>query len=414
MSRAPYSHVHVVGAGLAGLSAAIALVQRGCAVTLLEAGPAAGGRCRSYFDRELGLVIDNGNHLLVSGNHAAMAYLDAIGTRGMLGGPSRPLFPFIDAASGRRWMLRPSPGPIPWWLFSPGRRVPDTRPWDYLALLRAARIADDTTVTAAFRDDGLYRNLIAPLAIAALNTPPNKGLARLLGAVLRESLLRGGAACVPSFPAAGLSETFVTPAVQWLESRAATFRFGCRVAACSMEGDRVAALDCTSGRLDVQAVVLAAPPWIAAGLLPGLTAPDEHQAILNIHFRTEADPGPAGFFGVIGGTAEWVFVKPGHVSVTISAANHVVNQPAAAIADAVWPDVCATLGLGGPPPPFRVVKEKRATFAATAAQERRRPEAATRFSNLTLAGDWTHTSLPATIEGAIRSGQRAVEVLFTR
>jgi squalene-associated FAD-dependent desaturase len=414
MTRAPYSHVHVVGAGLAGLSAAIALVQHGCAVTLLEAGPAAGGRCRSYFDRELGLLIDNGNHLLLSGNHAAMDYLDVIGTRGTLGGPSRPLFPFIDVASGRRWTLRPGAGRVPWWLMSPARRVPDTRPWDYLALLRAARIADDTTVTAAFRDAALYRNLVAPLGIAALNTPPDEGLARLLGAVLRETLLRGGAACVPYFPAAGLSETFVTPAVQWLESRGAKATFGCRVTNCLVEGGRVAALESTAGRLDVQAVVLAVPPWVAAGLLPGLVMPDEHQAILNIHFRAEADPGPAGFFGVIGGAAEWVFVKPGHVSVTISAANRMVDQPASAIADAVWPDVCATLGLSGPLPPFRVVKEKRATFAATATQEQRRPEAATRFSNLTLAGDWTRTSLPATIEGAIRSGQRAVDVLLSR
>jgi uncharacterized protein with NAD-binding domain and iron-sulfur cluster len=91
-----------------------------------------------------------------------------------------------------------------------------------------------------------------------------------------------------------------------------------------------------------------------------------------------------------------------------------VDQLASVIADAVWPDVRTTLGLSGPLPPFRIVKEKRATFAATAAQERRRPDAATPFANLTLAGDWTRTSLPATIEGAIRSGQRAVDVLLNR
>ena len=140
--------------------------------------------------------------------------------------------------------------------------------------------------------------------------------------------------------------------------------------------------------------------------------PGEFQAILNIHFRVDADPGPAGFIGLIGGTAEWVFVKRGHVSVTISAANRMVDQGADAIAAAVWPDVRAALGLKGPLPPWRVVKERRATFAATAAQERLRPPARTNVANLVLAGDWTATGLPATIEGAIRSGRTAAEVLL--
>ena len=106
---------------------------------------------------------------------------------------------------------------------------------------------------------------------------------------------------------------------------------------------------------------------------PDVTSPNEFQAILNIHFRVDADRGPPGFIGLVGGTAEWVFVKRGHVSVTISAANRMVDQDAEAIAPAVWPDVRTALGLEGRMPPWRVVKERRATFAATAAQERLRP-----------------------------------------
>ncbi|HEY6432123.1 MAG TPA: FAD-dependent oxidoreductase, partial [Acetobacteraceae bacterium] len=112
------------------------------------------------------------------------------------------------------------------------------------------------------------------------------------------------------------------------------------------------------------------------------------------------------------GTAEWVFVKPDHVSVTISAANRMVDQPAEQIAAAVWPDVHAALRLPEGMPPWRVVKERRATFAATAAQDRRRPGARTPLGNLVLAGDWTDTGLPATIEGAIRSGRAAAETLL--
>jgi len=139
--------------------------------------------------------------------------------------------------------------------------------------------------------------------------------------------------------------------------------------------------------------------------------PGAFEAILNLHFRLDASPGPAGFIGLIGGVAEWVFIKPGIVSVTISAASRLVDQPAEAVAARVWPEVRRALALPEPMPPVRVVKEKRATFAATAAQERRRPPARTSLANLALAGDWTATGLPATIEGAIRSGRSAAEVL---
>src|ERR671911_2969171 len=100
--------VHVVGAGLAGLAAAIRLGERRQPVALYEAAQQAGGRCRSYFDRTLGRVIDNGNHLLLSGNRSAMAYLDAIGARASLVGPDDCSFPFMDLATGERWVVRPN------------------------------------------------------------------------------------------------------------------------------------------------------------------------------------------------------------------------------------------------------------------------------------------------------------------
>jgi len=164
-------------------------------------------------------------------------------------------------------------------------------------------------------------------------------------------------------------------------------------------------------------VVLAVPAPVAATLLPGLVVPDTFCAILNVHFQLQADPGEAGFFGIIGGAAEWLFVKPGIVSVTISAADRLVDQSADAIAAAVWPDIVAACGLPAASramPPWRVIKEKRATFAATPAQEKIRPQSRTRFNNVTLAGDWTSTGLPATIEGAIRSGCSAARALLER
>lgn len=407
------SHVHVIGAGLSGLSAAIALAQAGCRVTILEAGPAAGGRCRSYFDRELGMRIDNGNHLLLSGNRAAFQYLDLIGARHTLAMPDEPLFPFMDLRDGQRWVLRPNRGRIPWWVLSNKRRTPGTSAMDHLALLRLRRVESDATVAASLRDNTLYRRLVEPLAIAALNTPPDAGLARLLNCVVAETLLQGGDACIPAFPQGGLSESLVDPAVAWLATRGSSLITGRRVTALCIKDGAVTGFKTADGETPVEAAVLAVPPWVAADLLPGLQYPNEFQAILNIHFAIDAEPGPTGFVGLIGGTAEWVFVKRGHVSVTISAANRMVEMDAEAIANAVWPDVRMALSLQSSMPMWRVVKERRATFAATARQEKLRPSSRTELTNLALAGDWTATGLPATIEGAIRSGRTAAETLLS-
>jgi squalene-associated FAD-dependent desaturase len=417
------SHVHVIGAGLAGLSASLALAEAGRQVTLYEAGPSAGGRCRSYFDRELGLRIDNGNHLLLSGNRSTFAYVKAIGAEARFGGPEKPLFPFIDLATHDRWTLRPNRGPIPWWIFSASRRVPDTRLSDYFGLLRVARLKNDTVVLDAMRRGRLYWRLVEPLAVAALNTRPQVALARLLGAVMRETLLHGGGACIPRFPREGLSEALVNPALSVLRDRGMTVHFNHRVTALQTSGNRVVSFAAADGTVPVGAedgVVLSVPPWIADDLLPRLNAPNVFEAIVNVHFRMDADPegpaGEAGFIGILGGIAEWVFVKAGHVSVTISAASALVDEPAASLAAAVWPNVCDALGIpqtaADRMPRFRVVKERRATFAATAVQERRRPAAHTPLANLALAGDWTATGLPATIEGAIRSGRAAADVLL--
>ena len=417
------THVHVVGAGLAGLSAALTLCAGGRDVTVYEAAAQAGGRCRSYFDRELGIRVDNGNHLLLSGNEDAMAFIDRVGSRDTLRAPQgragrkRGLscFPFMDLRTGERWTLRPNRGRIPWWLFSTARRVPKTGLLDYLRLLGLTRITDDRSVADALPRNALYSRLIEPLAISALNTRPEQGLARLFGAVIRESLMRGGAACIPLSPLRGWSESLIDPALAWLAMHGARVHFGQRVTAFEFRDRQITGLRLADLSVALQPedqVVLAVPATAAVALMTDLTAPDEFETILNLHYRFTAEPGEAGFIGLVGGLAEWVFVKPGHVSVTISAANAIAGQPAEALAARVWPEVCRALRIAAPLPAWRVVKEKRATFACTAAQDRRRPGARTDWQNLVLAGDWTATGLPATIEGAIRSGRTAAELLL--
>src|SRR5262249_3853268 len=143
--------VVVIGAGLSGLSASVALAAKGVAVELIEAAPQAGGRCRSYFDSTLGRVIDNGNHFVLTGNHATMAFLRAVGAEGGLEGPVKARTSFVDVRNGERWTIAPNDSALPLWLFDGRSRVPGTKPSDYLQvakLLRASRshtIADVLT-----------------------------------------------------------------------------------------------------------------------------------------------------------------------------------------------------------------------------------------------------------------------------
>ena len=132
------SRTHIIGAGLAGLAAAVSLVHKGHAVTLYEASGQAGGRCRSYADAKLDCVIDNGNHLLLSGNKAAMRYLADVRAADALIGPPSACFPFLDLRTGQRWHLRPNAGRLPWWILDARRRVPGTKVRDYFSALRFA------------------------------------------------------------------------------------------------------------------------------------------------------------------------------------------------------------------------------------------------------------------------------------
>lgn len=408
--------VHVVGAGVAGLAAAVRLADAGRAVMLYEAAPHAGGRARSYFDQTLGCRIDNGNHLLIAGNRSALGFIDAIGARGTLTGPGAPVYPFLDRATGERWTLRFNRGRIPWWMASPARRVPGTNLGDYLKALalRRARPAD-RVVDILKPGTPIFRRLWQPLAVAALNTPLNEASAVLLARVLAESIGAGGAACTPLVPREGLSETLVDPALAQLRRHGATIRFGARLRAIAFDAERATALDFDDGREALTAsddVVLAVTAPVASRLVPDLVAPDQYCAILNAHFRVAAPVGSPFFVGIVDGTAEWVFRKAGVLSVTVSAADRLLDTPEDELAAMLWRDVAAAYELpAAPVPPVRIVRERRATFAATPEQVARRPDARTRWRNLVLAGDWTDTGLPATIEGAIRSGFAAAQML---
>lgn len=403
--------VHIIGAGLAGLSCAAKLADEGKRVALYEAARMAGGRCRSYFDATLDLTIDNGNHLLLSGNTAARDYGARIGASDALVGPEDCEFDFLDYESGARWKLRPNASKIPWWVFFAGRRVPGTGPLDYLDAGKLLFAKQGATIGETMRCEGLlWEKLWRPVMLSALNIEPSIASATLAGAVLRETLAAGGAACRPLVAKGGLGHAFIEPALRKLQSQGIEPRFGARLKEIAFEDGRAHALRFGDEEIEIghdDRVVLAVPAWIAQELIPGLVTPDDHRAILNVHFRIAPPPGQPLLLGMVGSLSEWLFAFDDRLSVTISGADRLMDEPREELARKIWEEVARATGLKCDLPPWQIVKEKRATFAATPAQEARRPGAQTQWRNLFLAGDWTATGLPATIEGSIRSGYRA-------
>jgi squalene-associated FAD-dependent desaturase len=407
---------HIIGAGISGLSAAVRLANANFRVHLYEATQQAGGRCRSYFDATTNLTIDNGNHLLLSGNHHALAYARSIGTEAGLVGPTRAQFPFVDVTTNKRWQLDLGDSRLPLWVFDAARRVPDTGLRDYLALMPLIWSSPARLVADAIPCEGLlYQRLVQPLLLAALNVDPPEGSAGLAGAIVRETLLAGGKACRPLIAREGLSAVLVEPAIKLLQGKGADIRFGHELRGFGTSSDLVGELkfgEETVALASSDAVVLAVPPRPAASLLPGLKTPSKFRAIVNAHFRIEPPKDMPPILGVVGGLVEWLFAFPQRLSITISNADRLVDMPREELARAIWRDICQASGITSELPPWQIVRERRATFEATPEQNALRPGASTAFKNLFLAGDWTDTGLPATIEGSVRSGDRAADLVL--
>jgi squalene-associated FAD-dependent desaturase len=413
--------LHIIGAGVSGLACATRAAVSGLDIALYEAAGHAGGRARSFHDESLGCTIDNGNHLLLGANEATRDYLSYIDGEDMIREISPAVFPFINLETDERWQVRPGSGLVPTWIFSADRRIPGTRPLEYVQQMFSLSRADksDTVASAVGTASPLFGLLWQPLTRAALNTDATEASAKLLWTVIRETFVKGEQACRPWFFHKGLTPALVRPALKFLKDRGTQIRFKARLRRIRWADHRVRSLNFPEGMLRVKredAVVLALPPNACNEIWPEAKAPTEVRSIVNAHFRMDNAPKlpwDMPFIGLIGTETQWVFVRDNIVSLTISAADGLSDRPNWEIANVLWDEANKVLGnSSGRLPAWRIIKERRATFAQTPDQVASRPGSATALRNLFLAGDWTDTGLPATIEGSVRSGFKAASLAF--
>ncbi|SCY25431.1 hydroxysqualene dehydroxylase [Microvirga guangxiensis] len=401
---------HIVGAGIAGLSAALATTEEGGEAVLYEAAPQAGGRCRTIRSAN-GFSHDNGTHVLLTANRNALSLLKSIGARDRWIEPERKGLPLYDLPT--KVMHRV--GLSPWSWLRPSRRPNGLGIADLLRLLRLAFPAQECSVASIIGDRPIMNSLIGPLTVAVLNTPPSTASARRLGCALRRLMWpRAGRLLVARN---GLSEDLIQPAIETLQGRGVPLLAGQRLRNLLTNGERVIGLSLTDRTIALgpeDRVILALPPYEIERLLPAVPVPQRFEAILNVHFRLPGLDEPR-FIGFTGGLTQWLLVRQDHVGVTISAADSAVLDSAADLAALVWREIAPTLGdlgLDASPdkqPEARVVKEKRATIRQDVTplpQPPLRP-----LANLALAGDWIG-SMPATIESAVISGTEAVAALL--
>lgn len=395
---------------MAGLAAALrASRERGrTRIVVWEQAKQAGGRCRSFHDPQLDALIDNGSHLVLACNRAARAYLAETGGARQAELAPEARFPLVDLRTGERIALH-----LGWKGMLPRIDLPRgavggallrdvARFW---LMPRAASVAEIVATSPA------YAALWEPLVTAVMNEPPASAAPRPFRRVLRECLAAGPGGVRPlSFPR-GLSAAFVEPTLAALALRGVEINYGRRLQALELNRRRPVALGFRHGREALQVddkVVLAVPSAMAAALLPDRERPNGVRGILNAHFAVDEAERDEPLLGVIGGTVQWIFRRGAVLSATVSAAERLFEREETSLASELWRDVAMATGRDTAVlPRFRMVREKAATFSQTVENEALRPEARTSFLNLFLAGDYTRTGLPATIEGAIRSGNRA-------
>jgi hypothetical protein len=403
--------VHVVGAGVSGLSAAVSLASTAEAhVVVHESAAIAGGRRRPLFDEATQTAFGSGADFVLSSWASALSLIEAVGARAQWREAAPGGVAFADLATGERWRLRLGRGRFPWRLLNPRNRPPGVALSDFWPAARlarasaAARLAD-----AAPRFGTAAERVWRPFALAALNADLERASARLAGAALAASRWGGATLLAPS---RGLARGLVEPALKTLARCGAATRFERKLIGLAFADGGVAALDFVHDRVDLapgDAVILATPPQEATALAPGLAAPQEFAAAVHVHFAAPAAPGAPPILGVANGTIHWLLSAEDSMTAVVRDAGALIERPRDQLAAAAWRDVAALTGQRDAVPAWRVIRRKRAAFAATPEQDALRPGGDTHWPNLFLAGAYVQTGLPDCLEGSARSGAMAAE-----
>lgn len=421
----------IIGGGISGLTAAAYLSSKQVKVSLFESSPKLGGRTYSFFDEQNKTTLDNGQHILMGCYKDTLAFLDLINAKENLSYQKNLRIEFLKEGSANLALdankfIYPINLLSALMLFNALGKQDKLRLLGFLTVLPFASKKKLEKQTVAEWLNGtnqskkLIKNFWEIICIGALNSGINKASALIFYKILIEIFFKGNFASTIVLPKYGLSESLIDPARNFVERNGGEVVLSGKVELLNLKGNKIfSVMSCDQQYTDFDFVISAIPVYALEKIIDLKNLDIENQfefsTILNINLWIDKLELKEKFYGFLDSPLHWIFVKDKHFNIVISDANYLADREQ----DEIYKMVITELSRFFPiikndVKAFKIIKEKRATFIPDNRSEKLRPKCETRINNLFLAGDWTDTGLPATIEGAVKSGRIAAEKVLEK
>ncbi len=437
-----HKKIAIIGGGLAGLAAGVELASKGFGVEVFERRPLLGGRAYSVKDNQTGDVIDNGQHLMMGCYHETLRFLKTIGTDHLLQTQERMEVDFADEKGFYSLHAPNLPAPLHLLIgLAKLQTLNLSEKWALLRFMQGVRslkehelkgldfLNCEQWLTLGKQNKNSVAKFWEPLILATLNETPQIASAQMLAVVLREALLKTREDSRMIFPKVGLSELYTEAASQFIEKRKGKIHLRCGIKSFKTSSDKIEEIILEDGSSKTfDAYLFAIPPDQLLELLENWKehvyfkrlSQFEFTPIFGINLWFDQEIFGSNFIGLLSSPIHWVFNKskilgkPSHyLSLVMSAAYPLKQLSSDELLQLALSELhkCLPQSKKAKLLHHRLLKEMKATPSFGIGSEKLRPLAQTPLSNLYLAGDWTATGLPATIEGAVKSGYSAAECL---
>ncbi len=414
----------VIGGGFAGLSAAAYLIKNNVQVEIIEASSKLGGRAFSIQDDKTGDLIDNGQHILLGCYNDTLEFLKIINATDNFHFQHNLEINFLKEDGGE-FLLRAINLPYPFNLLFGFLNYKALSLKERLQIIQffirlyfysdsfLEKITINDWLNLEEQGDNTRKSFWEVVSIAALNCGTNLASAQTFSSILKKIFFKGKKAATIILPKFDLSKSFCENARTYIEKNDGQISLSESLEEFVFRSDKLESIVTNKRVIKDFDCVISAIPFNA--IKKALKENDflrdlsfDYSSILNIHLWYEDNNLEHDFYGFINSPIHWVFNKETHLTVTISDANKYENLDKDKMVKMVLGEIEKYLKLSkNKIKHFRVIREKRATFIPTRNIIKKRPGPVTRWKNFFLAGDWTNTGLPATIEGAAKSGKKA-------
>jgi squalene-associated FAD-dependent desaturase len=419
----------VIGGGIAGLTSAAYLTKQNIKVTLLESSPKLGGRAYSFTEPKSNDVVDNGQHILMGCYSDTINFLKLIGANKNFIYQKSLMINFLTQA-GEVVRLKSFTSLYPFNLLIALLNFKAITFTERLSLLKFViklpfishqKLSDKNVrdwLKEEKQSDDTIKSLWEIIAVGSLNANVDKASAFMFREILMKIFFNGNFASTIILPKYGLSDAYVNNAKEYIESYGGKIKLSSSVKEFIISDNRIVGIKTANEVYNDFDYVISAIPFYAFKIIyPELFLDEkiefEYSSILNIHIWLKNNPMKEQFYGLIDSSVHWIFNKGNHINLVISDADYLIDKSSEEVFQMCVEELIKYTEVEESEVfQYKVLKEKRATFIPSIKINFVRPSSRTKIANLFLAGDWTNTGLPSTIESAVKSGRVASELLL--